>query len=56
MDMERINTQLSLLHEKAITSVDLGGGQIDSECREDQQLIWRGSTVNVQCREDQQSM
>ena len=38
--MERINSQLSLLHEKAIASVDPGGGgQIDSECREDQQSM-----------------
>ena len=30
IDVERINSQLSLSHEKAITSVDPGGGGIDA--------------------------
>ena len=30
MDTERINSQLSSPHEKAITSVDLGGMMIDA--------------------------
>ena len=40
IDMDRINSQLSLSHEKAIASVDpggWGGGWIISQCREDQQ-------------------
>ena len=35
IEMERINSQLSLLHEKVFASVDPGGGS-----------MWRGSTVN----------
>ena len=38
IDKERINSQLSLMHEKAIASVDPGGGN--------QQLTQKGSTVN----------
>ena len=37
VNAERINSQLSLSHEKVITSVD-PGGLIDSQHREDQQL------------------
>ena len=36
---ERINSQLSLLHGKAIASVDLRG-EIDDQHREDQQLTF----------------
>ena len=38
INTERINSQLSLSHEKAIASVDpRGGEQINSQCREGQQ-------------------
>ena len=55
INMERINTQLSLLYEKAITSVDPGRGQINSECREDQQSMYSVERVNSQCRQGQQA-
>ena len=67
IDAERINSQLSLSHEKAITSVDpMGwvGGQINEERINSQLSLLRekvitsvdpGGQINDQHREDQQS-
>ena len=66
VNAERINSQLSLLHEKAITSVDPGGVDRQSMqrgstvsfhfCMKRQSLLLiLGGLIDSQCREDQQS-
>ena len=40
IDTERMNSQLSPLHEKVITSIDPGD---DDQCREDQQSTFTSS-------------
>ena len=66
VNTERINSQLSLLHGKAVTSVDPGGLMINME-RINSQLSfshgkaiasgdpWGGGVINSPCREGQQS-
>ena len=46
IDMERINSQLSLSCEKAITSVDPGRRRIDDRHGEDQQSTFTFASIN----------